>query len=863
MAVAATGGIIVLEHGATYLAETTLVLPSGAVLEGNGARWLPSTSLATAREGNPDSRDNALIYVRGAEAAGTLDTTLSSTAKRGVRQVMVAAAGSISAGDWLVLHGHNDSSLDAHNMGSGGSIVLDEILQVASEYTSGSTIPTVHAVAQWHTPTNGGVGASCYVRACDVVSGVTIRNLIMDDAGSGHIAVGILTQFAYEVVIEGCSFSGFSRAGIETHASRQVYVPSALALGRLNSLWLLISTVEYRGGTLRSRDVGQPFHDLGSIRGFVELRNRCADGSIELCDMAGVAFGVFTAGGINTKFGTIRGTNIDSTEAFDRDPEYSACVLHQGPTNVADAEFGYGCSIDRVEASGCTHPDKTDPALPCLVYVHDHWNQVIGRIDVVDLGASGANVRAVRFGDPLATTVGQIHIVGVGEGIYFHNGSHDVRVEEYLFNPAAGEPPSSPVAMVLAHTVSTPGDPGGPSLGTVKIASGVPVAVAADWLTTGPDWDFRIDRLMYSGRTFEGVRYAPSALTVQPVLGDLVHVDEAATPVARTLRAATTTSGVVGVVCGPASGTTNAWHCLYASGPGAEAWVHCVAGRVVNGSLLSVSATALRAEMGDTAPIGRARMGKDAQSSSVLLPVLLLDGGIQETDDTLPPEGPLLLFGDGTVWFAADRGLTVDTGKVSAWADQGQNELQFGVDGAAGLPDYIADDGDGFPAIECGSDMYAIDSTGVSLGVGTGDFLAAALFKSEGTGAAFALSMSSTTQYLWIGQVDGGFVRAATNGVELTASGADGAWHVVTFRRSGNDHYISVDGGAESSATVFTAEALAFDRVHCGIVYSNTTKLIAMAGRVREFVFAFGESYDSADTEALVEDIMSRYESEE
>lgn len=371
-----------------YSLETALVMQSGVRLVSEAA-----TLTASFTGVGVDTPTNGLVLAQG--LAANL-TTLASAGVEGTDAIEVASASGISAGMYLVVTGHNAAGYpsDAGGFSDGAQIVLTEIVQVASSYVSGTTIPLTSMLKQWHAS-----GAT--VQTCTPIREIALEGITLDCAG-GTIADGLLLDYAHNVEINQCRFRGFSRAAVEVRlGSEQVQIRAPHFLGELNSGVYCLSAHGVNITDIWCDPHGKRFHAgaLGVKRHCVKTWLRCTDIHVHGGTIQHMCGGVSTWGGSNISISDLLCRDLDVTEISNSDTLYGGTAgvvgiaIDSGEGPLGTEEFAFDISWDNIDAVDCYTTLSAGQDRAFAFHIHDVRK------------CSGNNLRATNMGLVSGSTV--------------------------------------------------------------------------------------------------------------------------------------------------------------------------------------------------------------------------------------------------------------------------------------------------------------------------------------------------------------------------------------------------------------------------------------------------------------------------
>lgn len=596
------GNIPILQAGATYGLETALVVTS----QHNGLGIYCPNGVATLEPefapnvSQADVSTNALIKIQGAVDTGFLDTTLGVAPTQGItrdaRQCAVVSAGTLAAGQWVVISGHNDSAFDDGRLGGEGSgVTLTEIIKVDSTYAGGLTIPFASPASQCHTITNGGVGTACSVKGCRPVDDFTLEGLHLDASG-GTVAVGVLCQYANNITLRRLSGMGFSRALINGELGLRHFTFTDITNhGECNSVLMLSSCMYGRFERVDCKPDGLRYHANGVQRWGVDLANRCTD-IIGEAHIRHMCLGLHNQGGVDMLL-TLHADDLDSTQAQVSNPAgHVVGVAYQGSTKYNTAvEDGLALNLHlNVRASNIRQSTDVDE---CAVFLY----RINGfSSDYIEVGNDGVSPQTTLGGFHYRANgiriefckghVDRVQTRGVNWG-WRHTGNPghgDMRVGSAWFYGATSDPASNAnVAVDFSYSTNDSGTVFGElrtdNMATQLLFDGNGGTVWA----TSPDWRLFIDRTEFDHTVTFDVIPAYNNAGETLAQGDLVQFDSTAPAGKRYVKKASGAGpGCCVVVMGAASGGY-----VLVSSTFRRAAVMCSTAAVEVGDLIEVNAS--------------------------------------------------------------------------------------------------------------------------------------------------------------------------------------------------------------------------------------------------------------------------------
>jgi len=606
----------------SYVLETALVVPTLRSVRGAGSgRTLVTTSLAPAA-GSADDPTNALIKLQGTVDTTYLNTTLSANAAKGATSIAVTAAGTLVAGQWIRLHGHNNtvgghSGIDGS---SGANITLTEIVKVASSYAGGLTVPLASPLQQYHTATNGGVGTACVVTGVVPVERVRLEGFDIA-AESGTMAVAILADFADDLTIRDVTGAGFSRALVNLRlGTRDFDLDRLHSRGECNAVVVFDSTMAGRVGTISSSQLGKRFHANGIPRAGAVYYNRCTSITHERIDIKRHVRAGWVLNGVDLSWDYVHGDDLDLTEAAARDPSNAiACFWQQCTSPLADVEFGSNHVFGTMTWTNCRQTVNTE--LQCALWLHDVHGTTIGSV-------RGSNEEASPNASPFAGgiwmqdvygSIGSIYLNGVNYGLHSRGAYATVAIGTYENDARSGSGVAGVIGIMINHSGAVGG---GPRIGLYRFSNlANPVYAGSDFTGAATkDFDFEIGTIDAEGTIFRDCVLAKNVSGGTLAVGDLVEVSSASPAGTREMVNHSAANQRGAMVATAVAG--NNLYGMVSMAPVSRAAVLCTTAAVAVGDIMEASATAKQAVVNNaaTAPnrIGRALRSKAGGSTGVV-----------------------------------------------------------------------------------------------------------------------------------------------------------------------------------------------------------------------------------------------------
>ncbi len=439
----------------TYELESAIIMRTGVVLRGEG----PQTVLKPTFTGAADDPTNAVIKADGAIDTTVMNTSLTAQAGKRSSTIPVAAAGTIAANQYILIQGNNGAE-DALLESSGASVILSEVVRVASSYAGGLSIPLAWPTRQHHG--TGAVGVT--VRAVTPVRLVAVESLRIRGCEDGvTTAVGLFARYALGVDIRGVHVSGMTRAAIEMNGVKRFTIQGFRSRGALNNWLHLISccdgtVYEYSGddGVARVNAAGYPRYPI-------LLRSRCTNVVVRDGELNGVAAGMYLAGGEHITF---RGLTIRDVKITDSDytrmiasgeiqNDQASIIMGlgagYGPLNLA--EFGFDVTWDDIRIEDLEAPASgawvTGPYKARAVYFHDILRAQASNISIVNRG-SESYVSGMTISD-VGGLVSNVLINGYGYGLITENVTTHLEWNGLFWNGVRGVSPNAQYPLFLNY----------------------------------------------------------------------------------------------------------------------------------------------------------------------------------------------------------------------------------------------------------------------------------------------------------------------------------------------------------------------------------------------------------------------------
>lgn len=522
--------VVKLRSLADYELETPIVLRTGVIVDCDGA------NIVSKFTGGADTVTNAAFVADGAIDTSKMNTTLTAVAPKNTNSIAVAAAGTIAAGDYILIQGRNPPYPDGDALleSSGTDVVLSEIVRVASSYAGGLTIPLAWPLRQHHAVTG------ITVRAITPVIGAGVRAArIWGSEGGVTTAVGVFGRYAMELEVSDLQASGLSRAAIDVVGVKGCDLRGYRNRGT-NNAWLHATSVI----GLKARDFDgyqgvDRVHPLGTPRYPILLRQRCTDVDLDDIHLTCTAAGMYITGGEHVHVEDLDVTDVSaSTAVYDRMvvggelQNGGALILGFGagfgPLNIA--EFGFDFTLGRLRCEDLRAPNEAawtsgTPFRARAVLLHDMLGGHVGQISVVNRGVTDndALVSGVTMSD-YGGHIDSIFVAGYYYGLAFENFAADVVIDRYEFMGNAGTSPNATIPIYCNHQ--------NPSAMTIHFRE-VSIGNAFSAFRTGPDFAgdfrFRIDLLSIDGNEWSDCMILGNLTVTDFATGDVVEADAAST----------------------------------------------------------------------------------------------------------------------------------------------------------------------------------------------------------------------------------------------------------------------------------------------------------------------------------------------
>lgn len=573
--------------------------------------------------GADDDPVNTAIKIAGSLNVAKMNTTLTAVAPKGASSIAVANAGTIAAGDYIVIEGSNTGGQD---LGGHSGGLLGEVVQVASSYAGGLTIPLAWPLYQTHGTT--GITAKAVTPAV----GVSVTGgLILGSQGGVTTACGVHATYAVDVQVDQLAGEGFSRAAIDIESCTWFRSSGYLSRGNQNCWYFLSSVCGFDVEDFDGVQGVARVHASGLPRAQIYLRRRCTDGRIHdgrlVCGYAGI----FQAGGQSITIENVHIRDQEITQAiYDRavaGGEFQAggkwaLGWGAGHAPLAMAEFAIGCTYSNITTEDLRAPNATgwndvSPRRAMAAYIHDTLRCTVSNI-VCTHWDSGTPVCGIVFSD-VDGSASNLIVKGHDFGVSFENFNCDIKVDNYRFDAVRG---SSPNAVIPLYLNYDPSSNRGPRFNGIHSSN----ANSLIWFGgsfTG-DANLKIRDLITDQGEWSEVVLGNNQSGTAFACGDIVEVDSANT--GADLRIVTPNTGgtdysgrLVAVASGPPDDSTGTGYLLVAPLPQQRATVKASTAAVAWGDRIGYAATRRAATVAGAAqPIGKALSRKAAGAEGMV-----------------------------------------------------------------------------------------------------------------------------------------------------------------------------------------------------------------------------------------------------
>lgn len=513
----------------TYTLEAPIVGGSMVTLQGVG----DTTHLVPTYTGGDDDMANNVIGAVGTIDTATLNTTLSAIAPKNSTSVSVASAGSIAAGDYILISGYNPPYPDGDAIGesNGVDVILYEVVRVADSYAGGTTIDLAWPTIQHH----GNTLTSISVQAVTPVVKFNVLNLQILGSQNGVVtADGVMHQYAIDPRVEGITASGCTRAAIEQWGVKGLRSPNYYNLGGNNAWYLCTSIVDYDIWGFGGADNVDRVNANGIPRYPIELRFRCTSGKVRdgflVCSYAGGYHG----GCHMATFANIQIRNIEITQAiYDRMVAGGELLSNTlavlgwgsgfGPLNLAEFAFDVQYSDMRAEdvRAPTGAPWSNAPYRAKVFYFHDIKGALITNVSAINKG-DVVIVAGVVFSDIIGQ-VQNLTVEGYNWGLQTENVFNTLQIDNYIFEGSAGVSPNANIPINFDHhdtscdvrlkNVRTSNAFSCVRFGTSFTAIGAPEITIENLFSDSGEWSYCIVGNNQTGGDFS--------------VGDIVEIDQA------------------------------------------------------------------------------------------------------------------------------------------------------------------------------------------------------------------------------------------------------------------------------------------------------------------------------------------------
>lgn len=506
-----------------YMLEAPIALASNVIVEATFADLVPTFT------GGADDPTNTAIIADAAINAAKMSTTLTASVVKNTNTVTVTAAGTIAAGDWILIEGANDPGApqDALLESDGASVVLSEVIQIAS--VAGNVLTTAWRLRQHHGSNH------CTVRAITPVVGAEWRGGRVWGSESVTTACAVYGRYAVDLTVDRVRASGCSRAAIETLGVRGFRSRGIRSSGN-NNAWLISSSTI--GAVVSDLDGDQGVarvHALGLPRYPILLRWRCTDYSIDDIHLTGTACGMFLAGGEHIRIGSLDVTDTEITQAvYDRmvaggeiqNLQGIPMAFGSGYAPLAIAEFVFDLRIDSIRCEDMKAPTSAgwtdNPFRARAVYLHDILACSVGQVAVISRGANPI-VTGVVISD-FSGKVDSISVAGCYFGLVTENVSNSIVVDRYTYEGTGGNAPNSSTPFYLNHWTPT-----NHAIHFREVLLSNGFSGFGFGVSFVGDPSFRIDHLSHEGYEFKDVIVARNETVTAFSQGDIVEIDSTST----------------------------------------------------------------------------------------------------------------------------------------------------------------------------------------------------------------------------------------------------------------------------------------------------------------------------------------------
>lgn len=531
-------------EGDRYSCTVPIVGKNGVKLKGAGRE--KKTTLVAAFTGGADDINNYLVGAVGALSLATLNTTLTADAISGQSLISVANAGTIAPNNYMVMISRNDGGQSypgdlGHS--DGDDVRLRELVRVASNYAGGLGIPLAQPMQQNHAgPTKAGL----LVQAVTPVTDFELEDLHLEGAGGGSItAVGFSAQYAMNVRVKNVSGSNFSKCIINGYGCKGIYLDGVHSYGTVNGWVHFESCITGCIKRCTGEDDVARVHTSGYPREQIYLRFRCVDIEVSDCHpTCGALGGIFHGGGTGLRFESCSVRNMKCTQddysRFLTSPEGGGMngLFHalgfgsgNGPLNIA--EFAQNTHIADIVIEADTFDTPTTAewyvsGVPRVfaAYIHDTMTVQVNNFSILNKGRAYVFVGGARFSD-CDGQCSNMTVVGTRLGWFGQNVGNSILMNNFRYNPIAGDAHAGGIAIYLDYTSNSSS---GPQFKGVRSNSdfGAFLRYGNSWLaseSSTPDVYFSISDLLNDNGRWGHCWLAYNATGTGFFSGDIVEID--------------------------------------------------------------------------------------------------------------------------------------------------------------------------------------------------------------------------------------------------------------------------------------------------------------------------------------------------
>jgi hypothetical protein len=529
----------------------TVQLRSGVVLEGAGsgvtvimphASWCPDITLVA-------DKTNALVAGLGTVDMATMDTTLTTALTpggvpyygAGSRELSVASLGTLEAGDYFAVAGHETGDGQQPGGSNGSAVDCYEVLR-AETVTQPDRIALSWPTKQHHGTTNGGVGTPLTVRAVSPLLACEIAGITFD-GGDCFIAIGIRLERAIDIAVEDCSFAWFTSHALDAMGCTDVTLDGIRLDGGCNGGLNLDSVIDCRVTNFSTSTDGPRHHTqgwIGSAIRFLGYSTACAVDNFTIRHMcSGIKLECFRDLSITN--GTIDDIDIRPKMAMDSE-EHVGIAIDMGVINLNYANWAGPLTMANLLVTNCradpAHAVIGDVAQTFSVWLHDVIGINASNITVENTGVS-PHTTIDDDDDYWMPGVGAQDCGGVVTGLrikgcayafgYFSSLGLKISDFEIMVGPGGGGT-NPTVGLWLNQNLAAPFE-----ISDGYIQGGI--YFGPDFV---PDYKYFLMRnISFDGASFDGpMLLARNASELSLVQGDVCVYDEAAPDGAREVRLA-------------------------------------------------------------------------------------------------------------------------------------------------------------------------------------------------------------------------------------------------------------------------------------------------------------------------------------